>query len=474
MPRPTWLQVADVLRTHLDGYLESRGESICTQELKTLCWLAACRTPAMGQHAWMCDGCGGVRYDNNSCRNRHCPTCGGTARRKWLDKLQPRLLPVPCFQVVFTLHHGLSRLVLANRWPLYDLLFQAAWAALQELGLSRRQARLAALAVLHTWNQVLEHHPHVHFVVPAGGLSLDGQRWVSFLGEELPDGKRTGPYLVDAGALSDLFREKYLAGLRELHATGKLKLDGELSPLAESAGFESFLTTLTGRRWVVHIQAPETTEQSPDGLLKYLARYVSGAAISDSRLISHADGKVTFWARQTGHDGAGDDPQFPTVDAAHVKPLNQAARREQRPYTLSGQEFVRRFALHILPSGLRRIRYFGLYTNQQKAAREKCKELLPKPAASSTPATPSPSSTERKLGPPCPLCQTGRLRLIPTRPTPWRWLVESRLSRPTAEEQAAREAARADLLAWVRGETRPAVPSPAPAATPVAAEADTS
>jgi Putative transposase/Transposase zinc-binding domain len=398
------LRVADVLRAHATEYLVARGTRASLIEQRVLAQLTACRTAALGGHSWFCDACGEVQVAYNSCRNRHCPTCGGPARARWLDRLRQDILPVPYFHLVFTLPHELSQLALANRRAVYRLLFQSAWQAMRELAADPRHlgARVGALMVLHTWGQNLEHHPHVHCVVPGGGLAPDGSRWID---------SRSPKYFLPVQALSRLFRGKFLSALKRLRREGKLRLDDKLAPLADPQRFEHWLTPLYQKDWVVYAQPPVSSRQGPEAVLKYLARYVAGSAISDQRLVSHADRKVTF----------------------RIKNYRQG--RRQQTLTLQGLEFVRRFLLHVLPRGLVRIRYFGLLANTQRnTVLPYCRKLLgAAPAAAQVESPPdgndaaeAPASTDSTPRP-CPACGLGHLQPLEHWPRPsWRDLCARR------------------------------------------------
>ena len=382
--------MADILRAHADDYRRARGVRLTALEQRVLRELTACRTAALGGHTWMCDACGHMRVAYNSCRNRHCPTCGGPRRARWLERLRGDLLPVPYFHVVFTIPHELSRLALANRRALYGLLFQAAGETLKQLASDREHlgARVGAVMVLHTWGQNLEHHPHLHCVVPGGGLSPGGQQWIS----------SHATFFLPVVALSRLFRGKFLAGLKRLHRQGKLKLADQLAPLADAKQFAAWVNPLYQKDWVVYVQPPVSPRQGPDAVLKYLARYVAGAAISDRRLISHSRGQVTFRVKNY-HDG-----------------------RKRETLTLPGVEFVRRFLLHVLPRGFMRVRYYGLLANTQRATLlPRCRELLgvtptAQPAEDPNHATTGQATDTERVR--CPACGRGHLWLIESVPRP--------------------------------------------------------
>lgn len=405
---PSSLTVAEILRRYAPAYVAQSGQRVAYQVRRTLANLTACRTAALGGHAWECDACGAVQAAYNSCRDRHCPTCGGPARARWLERMREDALPTSYFHLVFTIPHELSSLTLGNRREVYNLLFHAAWEALRELTADPRHlgAKIGAVMVLHTWGQNLEHHPHVHCVATGGGVSLDGMKWVP----------SRPTFFLPVKALSRLFRGKFLHGLQRLHSAGKLQLAGALALLTDRKTFAKWLTPLYEQDWVVHIQPPPRSCSSPDAVLKYLARYVAGAAISDHRLLTHADGQVTFRAK------------------------NYRQGRRHESLVLSGGEFTRRWTLHVLPRALVRVRYLGLLSNQHR------NKLLPQarallaaaasPAASLNPS-PAPSLDHVKDGPRCPVCERGSLQLIESipRPTSRELLHSSPFAPPPLREQ---------------------------------------
>ena len=323
----------------------------------TLAKLSLCRTAALGGRRYRCETCESECTVYNSCGDRHCPQCSGAKRTDWLTSTSELLLPgVRYFQVVFTIPDKLSSLALGNRRVMYDLLFQSAWRSLSEVIGEEQGYEAAATMVLHTWNQKLEPHAHVHAVVPGGGPSLDGKdRWLT---SRRPGVRRcNGKYLVDADELRLRFRKTFLSGLSRLYANGKLKLEGEWAHLRDSSAFAAWVAPLEAITWVAYIEPPPTEQSSPEHVLKYLARYLTGGPISDRRLISHTHGRVTFWARtgtKTGGDGAA-----------------------AAPYTLSGTEFVRRWSLHILPKSYVKTRRFGGYSNHHcERYLAECRRLL--------------------------------------------------------------------------------------------------
>jgi hypothetical protein len=316
------------------------------QVQSTLAKLSLCRTAALGGRRYKCEGCASECTLYNSCGDRHCPQCSGAKRSDWLDSTAELLLPgIEYFQVVFTIPETLSSLTLGNRRAMYDLLFQSAWQSLREVIGEEQGFAASAAMVLHTWNQKLEPHVHVHAVVPGGGPSLRGERrWITSHRRDVP--RAVAPYLVNADALRQRFRQTFLHGLRRLHQRGALKLAGSWSALQSPAAFEAWLAPLEQINWVTYIQPPPRRDCAPEQVLKYLARYLTGGPISDRRLISAAEGEVTFWAR-TGLKAGGD-------------------RDDRQPLTVSGEEFVRRWSLHILPKGFVKTRRFGGYSNRQR------------------------------------------------------------------------------------------------------------
>ena len=296
------------------------------------------------------------------------------------------LLPrVDYFQVVFTLPEPLWALMLGNRRKTYRLLFHAAWEALRDVLREQLGCEPAAVMVLHTWNQRLEHYPHLHAVVPGGGPSQDGQRWVRSQHPE--QAERQKPYLVDNRLLSARFRDKFLAGLRRLQHKGQLKLVGKWSPLQDSAAFAAWLKPLQDVDWAAYIEPPPTADAEPEHVLKYLARYLTGGPISDRRLISWEHDQVTFWARSP----------------------DKRSGNPSEPYPLTGVEFTRRWALHILPKGFVKSRCFGGYSTRNRAAYlRRCRELLGAEGPGAEPAEASPPTADEGSEPTrlCPHCQT--------------------------------------------------------------------
>jgi hypothetical protein len=310
--------------------------------LKVLAAIERCRTAALGGHRDRCAKCGHRAISYNSCRNRHCPKCQTNARDKWLAKRNADLLPVPYAHVVFTLPHLLAPLAYHNKKLLYDLLFRASAATLLEVAANPKRlgAELGFLSVLHTWGQTLQHHPHVHCVIPAGGLSPDHQRWVSTRAD----------FFLPVRVLGKVFRGKFVEGLKRLWNEKRLCLPGSLQALKQEKTFRKFLRSLHRKKWVVYSKPPFG---GPQHVLQYLARYTHRVAISNHRITNFADGKVSFRWKDYAHGS------------------------QQRVMTLDTDEFLRRFLLHVLPPRFVRIRSFGFLANRQRSLLlTRCRELL--------------------------------------------------------------------------------------------------
>lgn len=353
--------------------------------------LGRCRTAALGGHLYRCDHCGAEHPAYNSCRNRHCPSCLGYKSASWLDARAEDLLEVPYFHVVFTVPEQVSALALGNKKRLYDILFRTASQTLLEIAADPKHlgASIGFLAILHTWTQTLLHHPHLHCVVPGGGLSPDAQRWVAC---------REG-FFLPVKVLSSLFRAKFLALLDQARGRGELRFAGSTAALAEPKDWTPFLASMRKKAWVVYAKPPFG---SPEQVLKYLARYTHRVAISNSRIVSVTDTHLTFRFRDRKRGNV------------------------MRTMTLAGVEFLRRFLLHVLPKGFVRIRHFGLLANRtRKVKLAQCRALLGAP----TPAVRPPTGVEVNSDPVseirdgreerrCPSCGIGRLgwvaRLLPT------------------------------------------------------------
>ena len=338
------LTIAELLKQNAGRFVQQHPKQAVPQVQSTLAKISLCRTSALGGRAYRCGGCDHRVIVANSCGDRYCPTCSGARRSDWLESTRELIIDgVDHFQVVFTLPDRLSRLALGNRTVIYNLLFQSAWSALKATILSEHGYDAAALMVLHTWNQKLDAHAHLHAVVPSCGPSLDdGQmRWAQ-RGE---DESTRGRYLVDAEELRCNFRNEFLKGLNILHARNALKLTGEFATLKKASCWNALNTELKQTSWVSFIQPPPRPGQTAQHVLKYLARYLSGGPISNSRIVSTDDNSVTFMAR-AGKQTGGDTKQV--------------------PIRISQVEFVRRWCLHVLPSGYTRTRRFGGWSNTRR------------------------------------------------------------------------------------------------------------
>lgn len=372
MKRPSW-EVADVIRRAGRRFLDRYQESLTWPQVKVLNAIQRCRTAALGGHRDQCDRCGHQAISYNSCRNRHCPKCQTNARDKWLAARQQELLPVDYYHLVFSVPHALVPLMWQNKKLLFKLLFDASADTLLEVAADPKHlgARIGFLSVLHTWGQTLQPHPHVHCVVPGGGLSPDHQHWI----------RAPNHFFLPVKVLSRVFRGKFVGGLRRTFRKNKLVFFGPCRPLAQEKAFSAFLRTLFREDWVVYAKRPFG---GPEHVLHYLARYTHRVAISNHRLVDVTDANVTFrWK-----------------DYAH--------HNKRRTMTLTHEEFLRRFLQHVLPKGFPRIRYFGFLANRRRSAvLPLCRTLLavqPPPAPETLTATPTILSL-------CPRCQ-GTMRII--------------------------------------------------------------
>jgi rubredoxin len=331
MDRPP-LEVADLVRAAGDAFIERSRKWITWKHVKVLLAIARCRTAALGGHVDECTRCGHRAISYNSCRNRHCPKCQAGARDRWLAARRKELLPTRYVHVVFTLPHRLGPLVLQNKKVIYDLLFHTSAETLLEVARDPQHlgAEIGFFSVLHSWTQKLELHPHVHCVVPAGGLSADHTHWI----------KPRYDFFLPVKVLGAVFRGKFHEALKRAFHDGKLNFHGDLKLLAQPKTFSAWLRPLFRKDWVVYSKRPFG---DPEHVLRYLGRYTHRVAISNHRLVSFADGKVTFRWRDSAH------------------------HNEQKLLTLSLDEFLRRFLLHLLPEGFVRIRNFGFLANRKRA-----------------------------------------------------------------------------------------------------------
>ena len=332
MSRPP-LEVADLIRSAGAAFIERNRQWIRWKHVKVLLAIARCRTAALGGHVDQCTRCGHrATISYNSCRNRHCPKCQTAARDRWIAARQKELLPTRYVHVVLTLPAQLASLALSNQKLIYGLLLRASAETLLEVARDPRHlgAEIGFFSVLHTWSQKLTVHPHVHCVIPAGGLSLDRTHWV----------KSQNRFFLPLKVLSRVFRGKFVAGLRQMFQNGQLHFPGTLAPLAQPKTFAAWLRLLFRKDWVVYAKPPFG---GPEYVLQYLGRYTHRVAISNHRLISFADGQVTFRWRDSAH------------------------QNQQKLMTLSLDQFLRRFLWHLLPKGFVRIRHFGFLANRRRA-----------------------------------------------------------------------------------------------------------
>jgi hypothetical protein len=327
------LEVADIFRRHGAAYRVEHAATLSNGQRRVMGAIEACRTSALGGHVEQCTDCGQVRIAYNSCRNRHCPKCQGLARAQWLVDRQAELLPVPYFHVVFTMPAAIATIALQNKAAVYDILFKAAAEAVRTIAADPKHlgAEIGMIAVLHTWGQSLFHHPHVHCIVPGGGIAPDG-RWVTC---------RPG-FFLPVRVLSRLYRRLFLARLVAAFENGALRFFGELGRLSEPAAFAKHLRPVRRVDWVVYAKRPFG---GPQQVLDYLGRYTHRVAIANSRLIDLVDGQVRF----------------------HWKDYRQPGR--PNVMTLQAGEFLRRFLLHVLPDGFRRIRHFGYLANAHRTTK---------------------------------------------------------------------------------------------------------
>jgi hypothetical protein len=367
--RPT-LEVADIFRTHGPAWREAQRGHLSLGQLKVMSAITQCRTAALGGLVLRCEGCDTDQVSYNSCRNRHCPKCQSAAAQRWLDARQADLLPVEYFHVVFTLPAPIADIAYTNKAALYGLLFDMAAEVLQTIAMDPKHlgARIGATLVLHTWGSALTHHPHVHGIVPGGGLAADGKTWVAC---------RPG-FFLPVRVLSRLLRRRFIEELQRLHSAGQLRFFGEHAGLSDADQFKAWLAPMRKIEWVVYAKPPFA---GPKAVLTYLSRYTHRVAISNRRLVAVDDQGVRFrWkdyrANKTGR-----------------------GRTRHKTMTLAPQEFMRRFLLHVLPGGFHRIRHYGLLANGARRvdlarAREALGVAAASPAAgSSTEQSRTPSDT---------------------------------------------------------------------------------
>jgi hypothetical protein len=378
VPRPA-LEVADIFRACGDAWRSANAGHISLGALKVMSAIERCRTAALGGHVERCEDCAHELVAYNSCRNRHCPKCQGSAARDWLAARQDELLDVPYYHVVFTVPAPIADIAWHNKAAIYDILFKAASETLLTIAADPRHlgARIGMTAVLHSWGSALTHHPHVHCIVPGGGISLDGTRWVAC---------RPG-FFLPVRVLSRLFRRLFLERLSAAHQAGRLTFFNDLAPLADREAFDACLAPLRKAEWVVYAKRPFG---GPEVVLAYLSRYTHRIAISNSRLIAFDGANVTFrW-----------------------KDYRTKGRERYKTMTLTAHEFIRRFLIHVLPGGFHRIRHYGLFANGNRVRNiQRARELLamPIPEPDQEDENPEPLPLAR----PCPCCG-GRMIVIET------------------------------------------------------------
>jgi hypothetical protein len=379
MARPA-LEVADILRGHGPAWRNANAGHVNLAALKVMSAIESCRTAALGGHVARCENtaCGYTAIAYNSCRNRHCPKCQGAVAREWMEARAAELLPVPYFHVVFTLPSVISDIAYQNKAVIYDLLFKVSAETMTTIAADPRHlgAKIAMTSVLHTWGSAMTHHPHVHMIVPGGGIALDGSAWIA----------KAANFLLPVMVLSRLFRRLMIERLTAAHADGLLSFYGAHAHLADTNAFAAYLAPARKTRWFVYAKRPFA---GPKSVLAYLSRYTHRVAISNRRLISADDRSVTFKVKDYRIDGPG---RYKTM-------------------TLDPHEFIRRFLLHVLPKGFHRIRHYGLLASGVKAANiARMRELLdvaPPPAPDET----NSAETADILPTPCPCCG-GRMHII--------------------------------------------------------------
>jgi Putative transposase/Transposase zinc-binding domain len=387
MDRPR-VEVGDVFRRYGDAYRQQHAGFLSTAQRRVMSAIERCRTAALGGHIEQCDQCGYRRNAYNSCRNRHCPKCQSLARAQWIEDRQAELLDTEYFHVVFTLPEEIAAIAYQNKKVVYDILFRATSETLCTIAADPKHlgAEIGFFAVLHTWGQNLLHHPHLHCVVPGGGLSPDGTRWVAC---------RPG-FFLPVRVLSRLFRRLFLEFLEKAFYDGQLQFFSSLEELYNRPAFLRYLGPLHKSEWVVYAKAPFA---GPQQVLDYVGRYTHRVAISNNRLVDIEDGQVQFRYKDYRHDG------------------------QQKTMTLSADEFIRRFLLHVLPNGFQRIRYYGFLSNRHRQEKlQQCRQLLgmarlEEPASTEETEPDYRDRYEALTGSSlweCPVCHQGRMIVIGT------------------------------------------------------------
>jgi Putative transposase/Transposase zinc-binding domain len=394
MSRPV-LEVADIFRDHGLAWRSSNAGHVSLDQMKVMSAIERCRTAALGGHVARCEDCSHTVIVYNSCRNRHCPKCQGAAAQQWLAEREADLLPVGYFHVVFTLPAAVADIAYQNKAAIYDILFTASAETMIAIAADPKHlgARIGITAVLHTWGSAMTHHPHVHMIVPGGGIAADGSRWVSCR----PN------FFLPVQVLSRLFRGLVLAKLRSAHQAGRLKFFGDHAHLDDARAFKAYLAPLRNTAWVVYAKRPFG---GPQAVLAYLSRYTHRVAIANSRLIAFDNNSVSFKYKDYRIEGPD----------------------RYKVMTLATNEFIRRFLIHVLPKGFHRIRHYGLLASGNRAANiAQARKLLAVPSRLKEPEIAQAGADKARVLPrPCPCCG-GRMMIIETfargchpehRPTP--------------------------------------------------------
>jgi hypothetical protein len=373
------LEVADIFRDHGPAWREANAGRVSLDQLKVMSAIERCRTAALGGHVARCEDCSHTLIAYNSCRNRHCPKCQGAAAKEWLAERTAELLPVPYYHVVFTLPAPIGDIAYQNKAVIYDILFKASAEAMITIAVDPKHlgARIGITSVLHTWGSALTHHPHVHMIVPGGGISNDGKRWVAC---------RPG-FFLPVRVLSRLFRRLFLNRLLTAHKAGQLQFFGDHAKLASARAFAAYLAPLRKTEWVVYAKRPFG---GPQAVLAYLSRYTHRVAISNNRLIAFNQNGVTFRWKDYRIEG----------------------RDRYKTMALTTDEFIRRFLIHVLPRGFHRIRHYGLLARPSCANNiARARELLAAPKSPSDAAAGAAAEQSQTPAHPCPCCG-GRMVII--------------------------------------------------------------